>query len=166
MCDTDSIVYKTSLNPVENIPESTVLGGWEEEKISKEIIREFVGFGPKCYSILTDKFTDVAQLDGTTKRVRNYSTKVKGIRQTYAVQDINHELMKTQMLAYLSGGELITTMVPQWGIKTRLCDNGRTLVTSDSYSKEFKLMDDDHIKGRRMFEGGVRDPRVFPFGHH
>lgn len=162
--DTDSIVYKTSLDPAGNIPESKVLGGWEEEDVSKDGIIEFVGYGPKCYSMKTEQMADVMQPNGTSVYKNVELIKLKGIRQSFNVQGITHDHMKEQMLKYLETGVLETTMVPQWGIKTQLCRDGLTVVTSDHYSKDFKLMDDDHLKGCRMMVEGVRDPKVYPFG--
>lgn len=152
------------MNPSENIPESTVLGGWEEEDISKEIIREFVGFGPKCYSIRTNADVEVTMLDGTKVWKKNELVKLKGIRQTLSTQGINHESMKEDMLYYLETGEVRTTAVAQWGIKTAAYRDGKVHQSSNDYAKDFKLMDDDHIKGQRIIKDGIRDSRVFPFG--
>ena len=163
--DTDSIVYKTSLNPDENIPESTVLGGWEEEGISKEIIKEFVGFGPKCYSIQTAKPAEFKMPDGTKIHGFNYAIKLKGIRQTVSARAITHDCMKEDMLHYLETGEVRAIAVQQWGIKTDPYRSGKVVQTSNDFTKDFKLMDDDHLKGKRLIVDGVRDPRVFPFGY-
>ena len=165
MCDTDSIVYKTSLNPTENIPESTVLGGWEEEGISKEIIKEFVGYGPKCYSIQTTRDVKFKMPDGTEVIKKNENIKLKGIRQTISTQGITHESMRSDMLYYLSTGNVRATAVSQWGIKTDPYRSGKVVQTSNDYTKDFKLMDDDHIKGQRVMVEGIRGAKVYPFGY-
>jgi hypothetical protein len=165
MCDTDSIVYKTSLNPAENIQESTVLGGWEEEDVSKEIIKEFVGFGPKCYSIKTAKLSEVKLRDRRIVTKQNEAIKLKGIRQTLATLGIDHDSMKNDMLHYLETGEVRAIAVSQWGIKTDAYRSGRVVQTSNEYTKDFKLMDDEHIKGQRVIVDGIRGPKVYPFGY-
>ena len=114
---------------------------------------------------MTDKMIRVKQPNGTIVERHDELVKLKGIRQTLMVQGINHEFMKEQMMDYLAGGDLQTTSVPQWGIRTQLCREGQTIITSDQYSKDFKLMDDDHIKGQRMVLAGVRDPKVYPYGY-
>lgn len=153
------------MDPAKNIPESNALGGWEEEGVSKKIIREYVGWGPKCYSIKTEKRIVVKQPNGTFVEDFEEVTKLKGIRQTMASQGITHDFMKGQLLRYLNGGDVETTMIPQWGIKTQLCREGLTVITSDHYSKELKLMGDGEIKGFRKMDGVKRDPKVFPFGY-
>jgi hypothetical protein len=82
MNDTDSIVYL--YDPQEyNIPEGDVWGEWEVEDIDKQNggIREFVGIGPKTYSIKCE--------NGETQ------TKCKGLSLKYSTEEIvNHESMK------------------------------------------------------------------------
>jgi len=106
MCDTDSIVYKTSLDPRENIPADDVIGGWSVEDISTEGITGFVGYGPKSYSIKTTKEINVQQGDGTIKKEFMTLTKLKGIQQTNELGGIDFETLKTVVEDYLNGGNL------------------------------------------------------------
>jgi hypothetical protein len=82
MNDTDSIVY--IYDPEQyNIPEGDVWGEWEVEDIDKQNggIREFVGIGPKTYSIKCD--------NGETQ------TKCKGLSLKRGTDElVNHETMK------------------------------------------------------------------------
>lgn len=163
MCDTDSIVYKTSLDPTKNIPISSVLGNFSEEKISLKIIREFVGFGPKCYSILTEKVIDVEYPDRSIKRERLTETKLKGVRQTLKVQGIDHAFMKNQVLHYLETGEIPTTYVPQWGMKTNLA---KLTVGPHDFAKTIKMSNADEIKGfRKELPGGHKSSKIYPYGY-
>jgi hypothetical protein len=83
MNDTDSIVY--IYDPEQyNIPEGDVWGEWEVEDIDSRNggIREFVGVGPKTYSILC--------ANGVTQ------TKCKGLSIKRAMEElVNHETMKS-----------------------------------------------------------------------
>ncbi len=161
MCDTDSTVYKTSVFGHKNIPFSSLLGRFKEEDISLDGIVEFVGFGPKCYSIKTKKLIDVALPDGSTIRVPETYTRLKGIRQTVGCQGIDHEFMVRQMEKYLDTGEVTVTKVPQWGIKTKLDFNGAPLIYTMDYLKDFKLMGGDDMKGFHI----KGDSKLYPFGY-
>ena len=60
--DTDSIIYV--YDPAEyNIPTNDIWGTWEEEKISKEGITEFISTGPKSYAIKT-RNSEIVKLKG------------------------------------------------------------------------------------------------------
>ena len=60
--DTDSIIYV--YDPAEyNIPTNDIWGTWEEEKISKEGITEFISTGPKSYAIKT-RDSEIVKLKG------------------------------------------------------------------------------------------------------
>ena len=165
MCDTDSIVYKTSLDPTKNIPKCGLLGRFKEEDCSKEIIREFVGFGPKCYSILTEELQPQRIAPGVTELQPNEYIKLKGIRQTVQNQEINHAYMKSEMQKHLATGAIRSLRTAKWGMKTNLCDNGGVSVESlDSY-KDFKLMGPNELKGKRKpFPDGSFSSKVYPFG--
>lgn len=163
MCDTDSIIYKTSLLAEENIPADGILGGWKEEDISKEGIVGFVGYGPKSYSIKTSKEERVENPDGTHENQFHTSTKLKGIQQTSELKGIDYETMKLCMEDYLSGGEVEKLMVPQWGIR------GNPLTRMDvaplKYSKVLRLMGDNEIKGVHLLDSdGKRSAHIFPRG--
>lgn len=158
MCDTDSIVYKSGKT---NIPKSGLLGRFKEEDISLEIITEFVGFGPKCYSIKTKKMIEVPQLSGGVVVENNTYTKLKGISQTIQTQAITHDDMFKTMENYLKTGELGAVSVPQWGIKTAANPDGQgPCVYTTTYMKKFKLMDETSIKGYRLDRG----EKIYPFG--
>ena len=161
MCDTDSTVYKSSLDPSKNIPFSSLLGRFKEEDISEEGIVEFVGFGPKCYSIKTKKMVEVKHPDGTTKSMPLTYTKLKGIRQTVGCAGIDHDFMVRDMERYLATGEVNVTSVNQWGIKTKLNNNGAPLVYTLDYLKDFKLMGGDDMKGFHI----KGDSKLYPFGY-
>ena len=161
MCDTDSTVYKSSLDPTKNIPFSSLLGRFKEEDISEEGIVEFVGFGPKCYSIKTKKMIDVKYPDGSTREMPLTYTKLKGIRQTVGCAGIDHDFMVKDMERYLTTGEVNVTSVPQWGIKTKLNNNGAPLVYTLDYLKDFKLMGGDDMKGFHI----KGDSKLYPFGY-
>lgn len=161
MCDTDSTVYKSSLDPSKNIPFSSLLGRFKEEDISEDGIVEFVGFGPKCYSIKTRKMLDVKYPDGTTRSMPLTYTKLKGIRQTVGCAGIDHDFMVRDMEKYLYTGEVNVTSVPQWGIKTKLNNNGAPLVYTLDYLKDFKLMGGDDMKGFHI----KGDSKLYPFGY-
>lgn len=162
MCDTDSIIYKTSLNENENIPADPILGGWKEEKISKAQITGFVGFGPKSYSIKTSSMKDVQRPDGTITKERWTSTKLKGIQQTCQLQSFDYEKMHESMKKYLDGGELESLLVPQWGIVGNIF--GKVDVGPRDYTKELRLMGDDQIKGVHHIENGKRSSKIYPRG--
>jgi hypothetical protein len=166
MCDTDSIVYKTSLDPTKNIPKCGLLGRFKEEDCSTEIIREFVGFGPKCYSILTEKLEPQRKRGSDLVSMEpNEYIKLKGIRQTVQNQEINHTYMKTEMKSHLANGTIRNLQTAKWGMKTNLCVDGEVLVESlDSY-KDFKLMGPNELKGKREpFPDGSSSSKVYPFG--
>jgi len=157
MCDTDSIVYKTG---DKNIPFSSLLGRFKEEDISEDGIVEFVGYGPKCYSIKTKKIVDVRYPDGSLKREPKTLTKLKGISQTVETRGIDHDFMFKSMLTYLETGQVGSVKVPQWGIKTKMCLDGAPCIYTQNYAKDFKLMDDGSIKGFRINNG----VKIYPFG--
>lgn len=165
MCDTDSIVYKTSLDPTKNIPISGLLGRYKEEDCSEEIIREFVGFGPKCYSIMTEKIEPQRKPNGTIVMEPNEYIKLKGIKQTVQNQNINHAYMKAEMLNHLATGEIRSLTTGKWGMDTNLCNNGQvTVVSADSY-KDFKLMGEKELKGKRKtLPNGHQSSKIYPFG--
>ena len=162
MCDTDSTIYKSSVDPLKNIPFSSLLGRFKEEDISEDGIVEFVGFGPKCYSIKTRKIVDIKFPDGTTHQMPLTYTKLKGIRQTVGCAGIDHDFMVKDMERYLETGEVNVTSVPQWGIKTKLENNGAPLVYTLDYLKDFKLMGGDDMKGFHI----KGDSKLYPFGYH
>lgn len=157
MCDTDSIVYKTGES---NIPFSSLLGRFKEEDISEDGIVEFVGFGPKCYSIKTKKMVDVRYPDGSLKREPQTLTKLKGISQTIETRGVDHKFMFDTMVNYLETGELGSIKVPQWGIKTKMCIDGAPCIYTQNYAKDFKLMGNDSIKGYRINGSS----KIYPFG--
>lgn len=160
MCDTDSIVYKTSLNENENIPFSSLLGRFKEEDISEEGIIEFVGFGPKCYSVKTRKIIEIPLPDGSTKISNLTYTKLKGIRQTIGCAGIDHDYMVNDMKRFLNTGEVNITSVPQWSIKTKL-NYEEPLIYTQDYLKDFKLMSGDDMKGFHI----KGDSKLYPFGY-
>jgi hypothetical protein len=83
MNDTDSIVYLYDPSKY-NIPEGDMWGEWEVEDVDKQNggIREFVGIGPKTYSIKC--------FNGETQ------TKCKGLSLKRGTDDlVNHETMKS-----------------------------------------------------------------------
>lgn len=163
--DTDSIVYKTSLDPNKNIPKCGLLGRFKEEESSTEIIREFVGFGPKCYSIMTEKLEPQRKGKGEIVMRPNEYIKLKGIRQTVQNQEIDHAYMKTEMQTHLATGAIRNLKTAKWGISTKLCVNGEVRVESlDSY-KDFKLMGPNELKGvRKTLPDGSFSSKVYPFG--
>lgn len=161
MCDTDSTVYKSSVDPSKNIPFSSLLGRFKEEDISEDGIVEFVGFGPKCYSIKTRKMIEVKMPDGSTLTTPLTYTKLKGIRQTVGCAGIDHDYMVKDMERYLDTGEVNVTSVPQWGIKTKLNNSGAPLVYTLDYLKDFKLMGGDDMKGFHI----KGDSKLYPFGY-
>jgi hypothetical protein len=165
MCDTDSIVYKTSLDPTKNIPKCGLLGRFKEEDSSLEIIREFVGFGPKCYSILTEKLELQRKAKGETALAPNEYIKLKGIRQTVQNQEINHAYMKKEMQTHLATGAIRNLKTAKWGIETNMCVEGDVVVKSVESYKDFKLMGPNELKGiRETFTDGSKSSKVYPFG--
>ncbi|MEG3883799.1 DNA polymerase [Microcoleus sp. herbarium19] len=86
MNDTDSIIYV--YDPTKyNIPEGDIWGDWEVEDKDRLNggIREFVGVGPKTYSILCE--------NGETE------TKCKGLRLSRATENlVNHETMRALVI--------------------------------------------------------------------
>jgi hypothetical protein len=161
MCDTDSTVYKSSLDPAKNIPFSSLLGRFKEEDISEDGIVEFVGFGPKCYSIKTNKLIDVKMPNGSVVTTNHTYTKLKGIRQTIGCAGIDHDYMVKDMERFLTTGEVNVTSVPQWGIKTRLNNGGAPVIYTMDYLKDFKLMGGDDMKGFHI----KGDSKLYPFGY-
>jgi hypothetical protein len=161
MCDTDSTVYKSSLDPAKNIPFSSLLGRFKEEDISEDGIVEFVGFGPKCYSIKTNKLIDVKMPDGSVITTPHTYTKLKGIRQTVGCAGIDHAYMVRDMERFLATGEVNVTSVPQWGIKTKLNNGGAPIIYTMDYLKDFKLMGGDDMKGFHI----KGDSKLYPFGY-
>ena len=161
MCDTDSTVYKSSLDPTKNIPFSSLLGRFKEEDISNSRIVEFVGFGPKCYSIKTRELINIEKPDGTVEVTPNTYTKLKGIRQTIGCAGIDHDFMVNDMENYLKTGKVNVTSVTQWGIKTKLDNGGAPLVYTLNYLKDFKLMGGDDMKGFHI----KGDTKLYPFGY-
>lgn len=82
--DTDSIIY--IYDPAQyNIPESDIWGDWDEEKISKKGIEEFVALGPKSYGVRTATET-IIKLKGLSikhahSKMVNFDTLVDFIHQ-------------------------------------------------------------------------------------
>jgi hypothetical protein len=170
MCDTDSIIYMASQNESENIPEGDLLGflyliigDWEEEKISKGKIVEFVGFGPKCYSIKTLNHVTIPMLEGHEIIEKETKTLLKGISQTVRTQQIGHEYMVNEMTKYLETGVVSKIDVPQISFKgnpIKACG-----IRPVEYPKVFKLMDEDTLKGvREHLSGGGLGSKVYPRG--
>jgi hypothetical protein len=144
MNDTDSIVY--IYDPREyNIPEGDIWGEWEVEDIDKKNggIREFVGIGPKTYSIKCE--------NGTTQ------TKCKGISLKYSTENIvNHENMK--YLVYRDGAIQVSDQkirVPQ---QTFVYVLGVGIHTH-KFLKDLAFNKDD-LKGNLDHEG-----YLYPFGY-
>jgi hypothetical protein len=98
--DTDSIYY--IYDPTQyNIPQSSTLGDWEEEDLSKERIIEFVAAGPKSYGIKT----------ATGKEF----VKVKGLSLKYAHKNmLNFDIMKSLVL----NPSPTPLLIPQFTLRT------------------------------------------------
>lgn len=144
MNDTDSIVYL--YDPLHyNIPEGDVWGEWEVEDVDKQNggIREFVGIGPKTYSIKCE--------NGETQ------TKCKGLSLKRGTDElVNHETMKA--LVVQDGVLQIQNKkihVPQ---QTFVYKVGKGIRTH----KMLKILsfNPDDLKGELDEEG-----YLYPFGH-
>ena len=144
MNDTDSIVYLYDPEQY-NIPEGDVWGEWEVEDVDKQNggIREFVGIGPKTYSIKC--------FNGETQ------TKCKGLSLKRGTDDlVNHETMKS--LVVKDGVLQIQDKkirVPQQTFVYKVGQGIRT-------HKMLKILsfNPDDLKGELDEEG-----YLYPFGH-
>jgi hypothetical protein len=143
MNDTDSIVYIYDPDLKNEIPEGKLLGDWESEDIETMHggIREFVGFGPKTYSILCE--------DGYT------SVKAKGVSLGYATENIvNHEAMAEEAQRIISGQKAKAIKVPQ---TTFVYKHNKGIQTWKSL-KDLKINVQD-------LKGELRGEYLYPFGY-
>jgi len=109
--DTDSIIYLYDPQKY-NIPETDVWGGWDEEKISKDNIQEFVSLGAKTYGIKTAKETII---------------KIKGLSIKHAHRNVvNFDVLKSFVEEHQKG--LYPTLkVPQMRFKYKIGEGIKTL---------------------------------------
>jgi hypothetical protein len=99
--DTDSIIYIYDPE-LQNIPQDDIWGCWDEEKISKEGIKEFVSTGPKSYAIKTN---------------RSEIVKLKGVSVKHAHRNIiNFEKIKELVKSTLFGS-YHKIAIPQYNFK-------------------------------------------------
>lgn len=142
MNDTDSIVYVYDPDLNNEIPEGRLLGDWEAEGVETDHggIREFVGFGPKTYSILCD--------DGYT------SVKAKGVSLGYATESIvNHKVMAEEAKRVIAGERPGVLKVPQ-----------TTFVYNHSKGiRTWKTLKDLKINVRDL-KGDIKGAYLYPFG--
>ena len=124
------------------IPEGRLLGDWEAEGVETDHggIREFVGFGPKTYSILCD--------DGYT------SVKAKGVSLGYATESIvNHKVMAEEAKRVIAGERPGVLKVPQ-----------TTFVYNHSKGiRTWKTLKDLKINVRDL-KGDIKGAYLYPFG--
>lgn len=141
--DTDSIIYKR--DPLlYNIPQTSILGGWELEDIDKLHggIEEFVGMAPKTYALKA--------MDGATV------VKAKGISLSEATSSlVNFETMKEQVVEYLTKGTTQPTLVPTTNFKYFF--GGQGITTQKSF-KALKFNPKD-------LKGELRGAIIYPFGY-
>lgn len=143
MNDTDSIVYIYDPEKQNEILKGDILGDWEAEDVETKHggIVEFVGCGPKSYSIKCK--------DGFT-----YS-KAKGISVNNAAQSIlNHESMKKLAIHFLETDKTAVFKVPQRGIRY-------DTKTFETFS--FNALKDMAIR-KEQFKGVMRNGKLYPFG--
>ena len=72
-CDTDSVIYKQSVNPSENLEIGGFLGQMTNELDEGDCIADFVSGGPKCYGYLTEKGKVCVKVKGFTLNAVNGS---------------------------------------------------------------------------------------------
>lgn len=153
MNDTDSIIY--IYDPTQyNIPEGSRWGQWEVEDIDTVNggIREFVGIGPKTYSLQCE--------NGVTQ------TKCKGISLKYGVQDlVNHQTMKDILMDenndiridFVDEQDYTKQIkVPQMQFSFQI--GGQMKTRRNEKILKFGLND---LKGNLGSDG-----RIYPFGYH
>jgi len=135
MHDTDSIIYLQRPGAYET-PSGIILGEWEEEKVSKKGIVEFVGLGPKSYGL---KFADGSS-----------TFKIKGVSAKQATeQTLGYQVMKDLVLGVIS-----STAVPQMSFDYRI---GQP-ITTRYFVKIVKFQEED-IKGQLR-----ANKQIYPFG--
>ena len=124
--DTDSIIYV--YDPLEfNIPMNDIWGTWDEEKISKEGIEEFVSTGPKSYAIKTSKSETV---------------KLKGVSIKHSHRFlINFSTIKKLVFDTLDG-VFAGLQIPQYKFNYKIGEGIKT----EEYHKSFKFHSTD-LKG-------------------
>jgi hypothetical protein len=144
MNDTDSIIYL--YDPLHyNIPQGDIWGEWEVEDIDSKNggIVEFVGVGPKTYSLLC--------FNGNTQ------TKCKGMSLSRTTQNlVNHDTMRT--LVYEDGvvqTKTLSIKVPQQSFVYKLGKG----ITTYKMLKELSFNRND-LKGVLDEEG-----YLYPFGY-
>jgi len=123
--DTDSIYY--IYDPTQyNIPQSSALGDWEEEDLSKEHITEFVAAGPKSYGVKTTTGKEFI--------------KVKGLSIKYAHRNmLNFDVMKSLVL----NPSPTPLLIPQFTLRTAKIG---TATITDHFFKKFSHQRDT-LKG-------------------
>lgn len=144
MNDTDSIVYIYDPTKGIEIEKGDLLGDWEAEDVETKHggIVEFIGCGPKSYSIKCK--------DGYT-----YS-KAKGISANHASQSIlNHESMKKLATTFLETNRNVFFKVPQRGIRY-------DTKTFETFS--YNALKDMAIR-KEQFKGIMQDGKLYPFGY-
>jgi len=104
--DTDSIIY--IYDPQEyNVSSSDILGDWDEEKISKKGIAEFVGLGPKSYGLRTFSGDEVIKVKGLSlkfahKEMFNFDT-LKNLIDAHLQNMYPRILLPQQTFTYKMG---------------------------------------------------------------
>lgn len=144
MNDTDSIVYVYDPEIGNEITQGDLLGDWEAEDVETKHggITEFIGCGPKSYSIKCK--------DGFT-----YS-KAKGISVNHAAQSIiNHDSMKKLATSFLETNKSVVFKVPQRGIRY-------DPKTFETFS--YNALKDMAIR-KEQFKGIMQEGKLFPFGY-
>lgn len=137
--DTDSIIYIYDPN-LYNIPEEDIWGCWEEEKISKQGITEFISTGPKSYALKTE----------TSELV-----KLKGLSIKHSHRHIiNFASIKNLIFNALQGFTL-NINVPQFRFLYTLGKGMKTI----EFIKQLKF-DPNELKGDLK-----DDLYVYPFGY-
>lgn len=125
--DTDSIIFIYKPDHY-NIPENDLWGDWEEEKISKQKITEFVSLGPKSYGIKTAANETVIKL--------------KGLSIKHAHKNIvNFEVLCDFIQNHVAGVQK-TVDVPQYRFKYKIGEGIKTI----NFLKKLKFSA-EHLKG-------------------
>ena len=125
--DTDSIIY--IYKPDEyNIPENDLWGDWDEEKISKQGINEFVALGPKSYGVRTSEETII---------------KLKGLSIKHSHRNIvNFDKIKSFIYEHTQGN-YPEVNVPQYAFRYKIGEGIKTV----NFLKKMKFSP-DHLKGQ------------------
>ncbi len=142
MCDTDSIIYVYDPSPgVYNVKTGTMLGEWEEEKVSIIGIQEFVGWGPKTYALKLANGTELV--------------KAKGISLSYGTNKLfNFEIMKREVLSFINTGKMESIFIPQFNFEWSIIKE----MTTNYHLKEAKINKED-LKGK------LYGSYLYPFGY-